>query len=106
MPLLASLLSGLLGSLLGGLGRDTARKSTVLVAALASFAAATGALMLAFSQFVSPLVQMMFSTQYGQFLGLAFPPVAGNCIAAITGVWIACAVYRAHVRITQTTAAG
>lgn len=104
MPLLANLLSGLLGSLIGGLGKDTLRKSTVLVAALASFSAATVALMVVFKSQIAPLIGSMFSTQYGQFIGLAFPPVAGNCLASIAACWVGCAVYRLHVRITQATA--
>lgn len=104
MPLLGTLLASLFGSLLGGLGKDAARKAATLALALASFAAATVTLMAAFRALVAPLVQSMFSTSYGQFIGLAFPPVAGNCMAAYIGCWIACAVYRAHLRITQTTA--
>lgn len=104
MPLLANLLAGIFGALFGGLAKDAARKGTTLVAAVVAFGVATAALMLVFRTLIAPLVQSMFSTAYGQFIGLAFPPVAGNCLAAYTGCWIACAVYRAHVRITQTTA--
>lgn len=106
MPLLANLLSSLLGSLIGGLGKDAARKAGVLIAALASFAAATTALMVVFRTAVQPLALNMFRTEYGQFMGLAFPPISGDCMATIATVWIACAVYRAHVRITQAASAG
>lgn len=104
MPILGNLLASLFGALIGGLGKDAARKTAVLIASLASFAAATGVLMALFRQQVAPMVGAMFSTQYGQFIGLAFPPVAGNCLASIAACWVGCAVYRAHLRITQTAA--
>lgn len=104
MPQLATLLASLIGSLIGGFGKDAARKGATLLIATAAFAAATVALMLVFRTVVAPLVQAAFSTTLGQYIGLAFPPVAGNCIAATTACWIACAVYRLQTRIVQATA--
>ena len=54
--------------------------------------------MVLFNAMVSPLVASMFSTQYGQFLGLAFPPVAGTCLATITATWVGCSTYKLRER--------
>lgn len=37
-----------------------------------------------FNSYLAPLAQEAFNTQYGQFMGLAFPPVAGTCMATFT----------------------
>lgn len=62
--------------------------------AVALFGAALLALLATFRGLVSPLVAAAFSTEYGQFIGLAFPPVAGNCLATIAACWAACVLYR------------
>ncbi|WP_038216660.1 hypothetical protein [Xenophilus azovorans] len=104
MPLLAQLFMGLFGSLLGGLAKDATRKAVTLAATITSFGVAAATLMLAFQSIVSPMLSAMFSTGYGQALGLAFPPVAGDCLASYVLCWLACAAYRAHLRITEATA--
>lgn len=104
MPLLAQLLTSLFGSFIAGLTKDLSRKATTLVVATGSFAVAAVTLMAAFRLVVKPLALAMFSTQYGQVIGLAFPPVAGSCIAAITACWIACAAYKMQLLIIKTTA--
>lgn len=94
MPLLGSLLVKLFGGLAAWLVTILGRKLAVSTAAVASLAAITTALIVTFRALMAPLLQAMFQTQYGQFMGLAFPPVAGNCIAAIGATWAACALYR------------
>lgn len=57
-----------------------------------SFVAAVAAIYVAcvigWTLFMSPLALALFSTQWGQFLGLAFPPISGSVIAGFVGVWI------------------
>lgn len=93
MPLFATLFAGVMGAFASFLAQFVTRKLAVVTAAVAALAAITGGLLLAFNTLVSPLAQQMFSTEYGQFLGLAFPPVAGTCLAAIASAWAACALY-------------
>jgi hypothetical protein len=57
-----------------------------------------------FNNVVSPLVGQMFSTQYGQFLGLAFPPIAGTCMTGIAATWGACALYKLKVQSIKMSA--
>lgn len=89
MPILAALFVSVFGSLAGFLAAIVGRKVAVAAASIAVLAILYSALFVAFNSIVSPLVAGMFSTSYGQALGLAFPPCAGNCLAALGGAWAA-----------------
>lgn len=93
MPLLGTLLVNLVGGLAGFFAQFLTRKVAVVSAALVALSTITAALLLVFNSAVSPLVGQLFATEYGQFLGLAFPPVAGNCLVTIGTVWSACTLY-------------
>ena len=64
--------------------------------------AAATALMVAFHAFVEPLVAALFSTAYGQFLGLLFPPISGNIVAGMIALWVACTAYRLNIQAIRT----
>lgn len=81
-----------------------AKKISVSVLAVAGFALALTALMATFNMLVSPLVGALFSTQYGQFLGLAFPPVAGTCLFSLSSCWGACALYKLKIQSIKMSA--
>jgi len=49
-------------------------------------------------------VQGMFSTQYGQFIGLAFPPISGTCMTSIATCWGGCALYKLKMQSIKMTA--
>jgi len=93
MPLLGSLLVSLFTTLGGFLSAFFAAQVAIRVAAVVAFLGFGAALLLLFNSTVAPLAGAMFSTAYGQVLGLAFPPVAGTCLAAIAAVWSGCALY-------------
>jgi hypothetical protein len=93
MPLLGNLLVALVTGLAGFLGQFLARKVAVIAAGVGALGVITIALLAVFNNVVAPLAQQAFSTEYGQFLGLCFPPVAGNCMAAMGTVWAACTLY-------------
>lgn len=97
MPLFATFLGSLVTGLATFLAQFLSRKVAIATAAIAALATVTGGLLLAFNLAVAPLVASAFSTQYGQFLGLAFPPVAGTCLATYATVWAACVLYRWQV---------
>lgn len=104
MPLLAALLSSLVGGIASFIALLWAKKLAVSGLAIVGFALALTALMLVFNQLVTPLVAAMFSTQYGQFLGLAFPPMAGTCMASIATCWGACALYKLKMQSIKMSA--
>lgn len=94
MPLLGALLVSLFGGIASWLAEVVTRKVVVAGAAITAFGVATVALLAAFNGLVAPLVARAFSTSYGQVIGLAFPPVAGTCLATLGACWAACALYK------------
>jgi len=104
MPLLGALFVSLFGGVASFLVAMLGKKIAVAAAAVAALSVVTVALMVAFRAIVAPLLAEGFATSYGQFLGLAFPPVAGNCIAAIAAAWAACTLYKWQVKAIQLSA--
>lgn len=104
MPALAALIQTLFGALATFLAKLFLAKLAIRIAAVSAIVAAGGVLMTAFNNQVAPMVAQMFNSEYGQFIGLAFPPIAGTCIAAITAVWFACTTYSLQVRAIKVTA--
>jgi len=104
MPLLAGLITSLFGGIASLIGLFWAKKISVAVVASAAFALALVALMAAFNALVAPFVQQMFSTSLGQFIGLAFPPAAGTCLAALGTCWGFCALYKLKIQSIKMSA--
>lgn len=104
MPLLGQLLASLFGGLGGTLAAAGTKKVATIAYAVTAFGLALAALMATFNYLVAPLVGAMFSTQYGQFLGLAFPPMAGTCMASIGTAWGSCALYKLKMQSIKMSA--
>ena len=104
MPLFASMVSAFFTALGGFFAKLFIARVAVRIAAVAAITALGAVLMALFNSVVAPMVAQMFSTQYGQFLGLAFPPVAGTVIAGITAVWLGCTTYKLQVHAVKVTA--
>lgn len=104
MPLLAALLSSLMGGIASIFALFWAKKISVTVVAVLAFAAALVALMATFNLLVAPLVQQMFTSSLGQFIGLAFPPIAGTCLASMGTCWGACALYKLKIQSIKMSA--
>lgn len=105
MPLLGALISSLFGGIASFIALFWAKKISVSVLAIAAIAVAFAALMAMFNLLVSPLVGSLFSTSYGQVLGLAFPPIAGTCMTSIATAWTGCALYKLKMQSIKLTAA-
>ena len=104
MPILAALFTNLFAGFAAFIAQIWAKKIVVVGLAVAAFALALTVLMVLFNALVTPLVAAMFSTQYGQFLGLAFPPIAGTCIASMSAAWSGCALYKLKVQSVKMSA--
>lgn len=103
MPLFAALFTAFfqaLGLFLAKL--FAARLAMRLIGAGIIIGLASG-LLAAFNSFIVPLVAALFSTQYGQFLGLAFPPIAGTVLTGLLTLWLAVFTYRLKVRVVEAT---
>lgn len=104
MPAFAALVEALFAGLASFLTRLFIARIGIRVIAVGAITALGTALIALFNTTLSPLAAAAFSTQYGQFLGLAFPPVAGTCLAAIATSWVAITTYRLQVGAIKTTA--
>lgn len=104
MPLLGALISSLFGGVASFIAMLWAKKLAVTAVAVVAFAASLTVLMAAFNLIVTPLIASMFSTQFGQFLGLAFPPAAGTCLASLATCWGACALYKLKIQSIKMSA--
>jgi len=104
MPILGGLLVSLFTGLGGLLSAVFGAQIAIKLAAVASLLTFGGALLLVFNTTVAPLAASVFSTSYGQFIGLAFPPVAGTCLAAVASVWSAAALYGVQRRALSLVA--
>jgi len=104
MPIFAAFIASFFTGLSAFLAKLFIAKVAIRVAAVAAIGALGTALLVLFNSTVAPLVGSLFSTEYGQLLGLAFPPVAGTCLAAITALWAACMAYRLQVQAIKITA--
>lgn len=104
MPIFAALLTGLFSSIGVFLAKIVAVKVAVRAAAVVALAALSAALVVVFNTAVTPFVQALFSTQYGQFLGLLFPPISGTVLVALMAFWLAVMAYRLQARAIALTA--
>lgn len=64
------------------------------VAVLTAVATSYVALVVLFNTTLSPMWSALVGHEYGQLLGLLFPPVAGSVLAALVTVWVAVLGYR------------
>lgn len=104
MPALALLLEGIFKVVSGFLVKLLAARIAMRVAAVAAISGFGTVLLATFNGVVAPLAAAAFSTSLGQFLGLAFPPVAGTCIGAMITVWVACTTYKLQAHAVKVTA--
>lgn len=93
MPILAGLLVSCFSSLASFFALSLSKKVAFGLAAVATLGGLYGAMVVAMNAAVSPLLASLFSTSYGQFIGLAFPPMAGTCLGIVASAWAACTLY-------------
>ena len=101
MPLFAALLAGFFPALTAFLLRIFAAKLVMLTIGLGLLSALGYGFVQFFSQTVSPLIGSLFTTQYGQFLGLAFPPAAGTCVVTMLSAFVFVSAYKLKVRYVK-----
>jgi len=104
MPLLGALIISLASGIASFFVQFLTRKLAIAAAAVAALGVVTVALLAGFNGLVAPLVAQLFATSYGQVIGLAFPPVAGTCMATISACWAACTLYKWQVRAISLSA--
>jgi len=95
MPLLGALLVGLFGGLTTFLAEFVGKKVAVALAYAAVLTSSFVALLALLGSVVAPLLAGLFSSfPYVGWMGLAFPPVTGACLAALATTWAGCMLYK------------
>lgn len=87
MPIFAALFGSIGTAIFNLLAGLVGAKYAVRLLAVASLAAIYVSCVVYYSQLVGPWLAGVFSTQYGQLLGLLFPPVSGSVIAGLSAYW-------------------
>lgn len=103
MPLFAAFLGSLFSALGLFLAKIFAAKLALRLIGVTAITGLSAGLMFMFNTMIAPLVQAAFTTSYGQFLGLAFPPIAGTVLATYFAAWLAVQTYRLKVRAVALT---
>lgn len=93
MPILAGLLVTLFSGLASFLASFMSKKVAIGLAAATTLGGLYAGAVTAMNAIVAPLLGSLFSTAYGQFIGLATPPMAGTCLGIVAGTWAACTLY-------------
>lgn len=101
MPLFAAFIGTIVTALSSLFLRFFLAKVGLLTLGLGALTSLSVGFVAFFNQTLSPLVASAFSTQYGQFLGLAFPPIAGTCIATIMTAITFVSAYKLKVRYVK-----
>jgi len=104
MPIFAALFSAVSGAFGILIAKMFAARISIRAVGVAALIALTLGLVVAFNLAIAPFVQAVFSTQYGQFLGLLFPPIAGSVVAALMAFWLVVMTYRLQTRVVSLTA--
>lgn len=94
MPLLGALIQSLFGNISALILALAASRYALALSAVLGLAGLYIAAVGAFSAFVQPLIGALFSTSFGQVIGLAFPPIAGSIIAGYYALWLGLVAFR------------
>lgn len=87
MPILAKMLAALGASIFALIAGITGAKMATRLIAVASLATIYLSCVVYFSTMIAPWIGSVFAGQYGQLLGLLFPPISGTIIASLSGYW-------------------
>ena len=101
MPLFAVLFKAVMGNLVAFASLFVTAKYAIRLAAVLALAAIYITAVTVFTTVVSPLVGSLFATSYGQFIGLAFPPIAGTVVTGLSGLWVALVGFSYYQRFAR-----
>lgn len=101
MPLLAKLLLGLLSPIFSLIVAAIGVKAAIRLTAVATLATIYLSCVIYFTTMIVPWLAGVFSSAYGQFLGLLFPPISGSVLAGLSAYWICVAGQKYVARLTK-----
>lgn len=101
MPQLGALLITLLKPLFDLIAGLIGVRNAIRLTAVATLATIYLSCVIYFSTMVGPWLANVFSTAYGQLLGLLFPPVSGSILAGLSAYWICIAGQKYVTKLTK-----
>lgn len=101
MPNLGLLLLGLLKPIFDLVARFIGVQATIRLTAVATLATIYISCVIYFTTMVGPWLAGVFSSAYGQLLGLLFPPISGSILAGLSAYWICVAGQKYVARLTK-----
>lgn len=104
MPIFSALFTAFFSAFAIFIAKIFAAKIAIRALGVVVLTSLSVGLVTAFNVAVSPFVAAVFSTAYGQFLGLLFPPISGTVIVALLTFWTVVMVYRLQARAVSLTA--
>ncbi len=104
MPIFAAFFGSLFSALGIFLAKIFAAKLAIRIAAVAVLVTLASGLVTTFNGYISPLLSMLFNTSYGQFIGLAFPPISGTIMTLYMSAVLAVGTYKLQARAVSLTA--
>lgn len=104
MPLFAQFFGALFTALGGFLLKLFVARVAVRVAAVTLMCSLAAGLLATFNMMIAPWISLVFNHEYGQWLGLLFPPISGTIITALMGFWLAVKTYQIQQRAIMVTA--
>lgn len=105
MPLLATLLASVGSGIYALIAAIVGAKIATRLTAVAALAAIYISCIAFFMGLIEPWLATLFSSTYGQLLGLLFPPTSGSVIAGLAGYW-SCVVGLKYVSSLTKMAVG
>lgn len=87
MPLFAAFIGSILTKFYNAIVYLVGAQFASRVAVALAIANSYFAMVIVFNNYVNDWLGDLFNTNYGQFLGLLFPPVAGPVLARLTAFW-------------------
>jgi hypothetical protein len=101
MPIFSALFLSLAGKAFALLALVQAQHWGVRIAVVTSLATVYVACVVVFTAVIGPLFNAVTSSNYGQLIGLLFPPMAGTVLGLLAGLWGAILANRLTVRLLK-----
>lgn len=101
MPSLGALLLSILKPIFNLLAGVVGVRTAIRITAVGTLATIYLSCVIYFTQVIGPWLAGVFSTAYGQLLGLLFPPISGSILAGLSAYWICIAGQKYVAKLTK-----
>ena len=93
MPKFAILFESLIAQFFTWMAIKFGISIAVKMSVIMGLAAMYVSVLVAFNNFVTPLLSQLFATNFGFIIGLAFPPISQTVITGLIALWVGSLIY-------------